>query len=214
MALMFLRGREGNELELSVVGYQFPDEERDPWDSNCLLVSVRVLAPQGSWAVVDPCLTTWEAKRLVAWLVHAAGREPGGRAHDLRGAQPDHNGPDPGRPAALRVNVRACFSLELRPPWLHDVAGSDNLCIDLDVERAELARAAAALLSDLLGSLNGAPTPPSDPTGDGFRGQNPRDCHQVGGNRPTSAAGETPATPAGRTAPAGRPRPARSGPRP
>ena len=36
---MLLRGQEGNELELRVVGYRFPAEERDPWDSNELLVS-------------------------------------------------------------------------------------------------------------------------------------------------------------------------------
>src|SRR5215213_9649085 len=73
---MLLRGAEGNELELAIAGYQFPHDERDPWDSNALLVSVRVLSPEGSWSVVDPCLTTWEAKRLVSWLVHAAARDP------------------------------------------------------------------------------------------------------------------------------------------
>ena len=51
LGLVLLRGSEGNELELTIAGYQFPDEERDPWDSNWLLVSVRVLAPEGSWAV-------------------------------------------------------------------------------------------------------------------------------------------------------------------
>jgi len=146
---MLLRGREGNELELAVVGYQFPDEERDPWDSNWLLVSVRVLAPEGSWAVVDPCLTTWEAKRLVAWLVHAAGRDPA--AVPLTYAEPNLTVTARSRTSApLRVHVRACFALELRPPWARSAAGSDNLCVDLDVERADLARAAASLLSDLL----------------------------------------------------------------
>jgi hypothetical protein len=142
---MFLRGREGNELELAVVGYQFPAEDRDPWDSNALLVSVRVLAPEGSWDVVDPCLTTWEAKGLVAWLVSVAA-----------GASFTFSEPNvtlTARAAAgapQRAVVRACFALELRPPWAHTVAGSDNLCVDLDVDRTDLARAAASLLADLV----------------------------------------------------------------
>ncbi len=141
---MFLRGQEGNELELAVVGYQFPDDERDPWDSNSLLVSVRVLAPEGSWEVVDPCLTTWEAQRMVSWLAHTA-HAPGGV---LRFAEP--NLTLTAHAAGLaRVDVRACFALERRPPWARMAAGSDNLCVHLDVDRNDLVRAAASLLADL-----------------------------------------------------------------
>ena len=146
---MLLRGGEGNELELAIAGYQFPDEERDPWDSNGLLVSVRVLSPEGSWSVVDPCLTTWEAKRLVSWLVHAAAREPSTAASSF--IEPNLTvlaGPVAGDPNA--VHVRASFALELRPPWAHTAAGSDHLTVDLEVRRGDLARAAASLLSDLV----------------------------------------------------------------
>jgi hypothetical protein len=145
---MLLRGAEGNELQLEIAGYRFPEEERDPWDSNGLLVSVRVLSPEGSWSVLDPCLTTWEAKRLVSWLVHAATREPWAAAMTF--AEPNLTmlaGPVAGDPN--RVQVRASFALELRPPWAHTLVGSDNLTVDLDVRRGDLALAAASLLSDL-----------------------------------------------------------------
>ena len=146
---MLLHGREGNEVELSIVGYQFPHEERDPWDSNWLLVSVRVLAPEGSWEVVDPCLTTWEAKRLVAWLVHAAAHDPS--TVPLTFTEPNVTVIARSQATApLRVFVRACFALELRPPWVHAAAGPNELCVDLDVERSELARAAASLLADVV----------------------------------------------------------------
>ena len=146
---MLLRGAEGNELELGIAGYQFPDDERDPWDSNWLLVSVRVLSRDGSWSVVDPCLTTWEAKRLVSWLVLAATRDPS--AVPMTFTEPNLTvvaGPVAGAPD--RVHVRASFALELRPPWAHTAAGSDNLAVDLEVRRGDLARAAASLLSDLV----------------------------------------------------------------
>jgi len=146
---VLLRGQEGNELELGLVGYQFPKEERDPWDSNWLLVSVRVLAAEGSWDVVDPCLTTWEAKRLVSYLIHAAAHDPA--AVPLTFTEPNLVVTVRSRTSApLRVHLRACFALELRPPWARMAAGSGNLCVDLDVERGDLARAAASLLSDLV----------------------------------------------------------------
>ncbi len=146
---MLLRGREGNELELAIVGYQFPDEERDPWDSNWLLVAVRVLAPEGSWEVVDPCLTTSEAKRLVSWLIHAAAHDPA--AMPMTFTEPNLTVIARGRTSApLRVHVRACLALELRPPWARTAAASNDLCVDLDVERGELARAAASLLGDVV----------------------------------------------------------------
>ena len=146
---MLLAGREGNELELAIVGYQFPEEEHDPWDSNWLQVALRVVSPQGTWDVVDPCLTTWEAKHLVAWLVNAAARDPA--ATPATFTEPNLTITARSRARApLRVQVRACFQLELRPPWAKTVSGGGDLCVDLDVGRGELARAAASLLGDLV----------------------------------------------------------------
>ena len=140
---MQLVGRQGTRLELRLVGYQYPDERYDPWDSNTLLVSVRVLTPEGSWDVVDPCLTTWEAGHLIQWLA-ALGARP-----DLLGGRLN----EPNVAFTARVNgaggdqimVEASFELELRPPWL----GSGNLTVELDVDRRQLAAAAVALRHDL-----------------------------------------------------------------
>ena len=146
---MRLRGREGNELALSIVGYQFPDQAVDPWESNGLLVAVRVVSARGTWEVVDPCLTTWETSHLVSWLAAVA------RGRMLRSvatltepnisirATLDSPGPD------ARVGLRVCFELENRPPWAPTVAGGRDLCVDLDVTRPEIAAAAADLRKDL-----------------------------------------------------------------
>ena len=155
---MRLRGREGNELALSIVGYQFPDERVDPWDSNGLLVSVRVVTPHGTWEVVDPCLTTWEARQLAVWLSAVA-----------RGAtvRPTSTLSEPNLTAQVstdvrhwRFHLRVCFELENRPPWAPTVAGGRNLCVDLDVGAADLASAAA----DLRGDLARFPQRGDDPT--------------------------------------------------
>lgn len=147
---MLLRGRYGSELELRIVGYQFPDERFDPWDSNWLLVSIRVVSPQGTWEVVDPSLTTWEAQQVARWLDALSRRADllAGRALGL--TEPNLTlwaRPLPAEPD--RVLVQACFALELRPPWLKAVAGTANLCVDLDVTRPELAAAASSLREDL-----------------------------------------------------------------
>jgi hypothetical protein len=138
---MLLRGRHGTELELHVVGYEHPSEQVDPWDSNSLLVDVRLRTPSGSWHVVDPCLTTWEAQHMVRWLLTLAARPDilGGRLNEPNltlSAEPS------GEDDLMRL--RACFALERRPPWL----GAGDLCVDLDVDRAQLARAAADLHED------------------------------------------------------------------
>jgi len=145
---VLLAGLEGNELELGIVGYQFPDDVTDPWDSNWLLVAVRVASPAGTWEVVDPCLTTWEAKHLVRWLVNAAARDPATVPATF--SEPNLTVTAQAKPDdANRVLLQACFQLELRPPWARGRGGSE-LCVELDVGRAALARAAASLLADLV----------------------------------------------------------------
>ena len=146
---MLLRGRDGSELQLDVVGYQFPHVEADPWDSNSLLVAVRVVSSHGTWEVVDPCLTTWEAAHLVRWLaalaagdvssVRQAFNEPNVRM-SVNGISPDFD----------LARVHACFELETRPPWLPGpAAGRDTLCVDLDLPRASLRDGAVALARQL-----------------------------------------------------------------
>lgn len=158
---MRLAGRQGTELRLGVVGYQFPDDEVDPWESNALLVSVHVVAPQGTWEVTDPCLTTWEAARVRRWLA-AVGRGADltvGRAVALN--EPNLSVVAWAQPAASdRVDLRFRFALETRPPWLRAAAGSHDLSVELDVARDDVGRAAA----DLAGELARFPQRGDDPT--------------------------------------------------
>ena len=141
---MQLRGREGNELELSVVGYQAPAQTVDPWESNSLLVALRVVSPRGTWEVIDPCLTTWEAARLASWLAAmAVGAEGGSRTL----AEPNLSVTVTA--GGGRLAVRICFELERRPPWAPTIRGGRDLCVDLDVSRAEVVAAAASLRDDV-----------------------------------------------------------------
>ena len=142
---MELRGREGNELSLSIIGYQFPDQAVDPWESNQLLVALRVVSPQGTWEVVDPCLTTWEAARLASWLT----------AFVVTGDRRPATVSAPNVSVSARaatgstIALKACFELEQRPPWLASVGGDGELCVELEVSTGDAVVAAAALRADL-----------------------------------------------------------------
>lgn len=54
------------ELELSVVGYQFPDDHRDNW----CLVSATVKQNGNKFTVTDPALETGSLKRILEWFNH------------------------------------------------------------------------------------------------------------------------------------------------
>jgi hypothetical protein len=74
---MLLSSADGGTLSLTIAGYQFPElaghGPRD-WDANWLRICGQVSAPDGTaWSFDKPCLTTWEAAKLVEWLVEVAG---------------------------------------------------------------------------------------------------------------------------------------------
>jgi hypothetical protein len=155
---VLLRGRNGTELGLTITGYQFPDETVDPWDSNSLLIEVRIVAPQGAWHVVDPCLTTWETAHTVRWLLALSQRADLVANRPIAMSEPNLTLTGRSVPGhADRALVTACFALELRPPW---VTGGGDLCVDLDLDRSQLAQAAA----DLRAQLGRHPQRGDDPT--------------------------------------------------
>lgn len=60
---MLLTSRDGSQLEVHIVGYQFPDS-----DENWLLVHMRVITESGYGDSVEPCWETQEAQRIIAWF--------------------------------------------------------------------------------------------------------------------------------------------------
>jgi hypothetical protein len=139
-----LKGREGNELTLTPVGYQFPESKTDPWDSNQLRVAVRVASRQGTWDTEDPCLTTWEAKGLATWLLRATAM--GTARGKSTFSEPNVT------MTASRASVEGWFELtaelelEERPPWAQE---GSALRVELAVEEAQLLEAARELLKEL-----------------------------------------------------------------
>ncbi len=60
---------------LTILGYQYPDAAGEPYDANWLSIHVEAAGPEGAWTGTDPCLLTYEAARLAAWLDGVASGE-------------------------------------------------------------------------------------------------------------------------------------------
>jgi hypothetical protein len=122
-----LQGVSGALVELNVTGYQYPSlrgsGERD-WDANWLNVRGEIRVADGrQWWFLDPCLTTWEAKQLGAWLravmvgsVPSTGLEV--EEHGIFFFTEPNVAVSLAARDALSATLRFHFSLESAPPWL------------------------------------------------------------------------------------------------
>ncbi|HEV7758857.1 MAG TPA: hypothetical protein VGO78_07705 [Acidimicrobiales bacterium] len=125
---MRLAGAGGDELELSIVGYQFPEADDPRQRFSWHVVEGRAVAGHERWSFRWPALTCDESPRLAAWLrVVAAGADAD---TDTNRADGDTGAPRPGTltftepnlsfavlaqghgPVTLRVGL----DLEFRPP--------------------------------------------------------------------------------------------------
>ena len=122
---MRLVGDNGDVVELTVAGYQFPKIHDERWDSNWL--EIRTVATVGgqSWATHEPCLLTFEVEMLADWL-EALG--DGRRVEsELDFMEPnlafECEGVDKGV-----VRLCAWFECEARPAWnTNDTGGARDL---------------------------------------------------------------------------------------
>jgi hypothetical protein len=75
---MKITSASGDEFQLVIVRYQFPDVHEDRWESNWLVVNGTVAAAGEKWIFTEPCVTTFELADLADWLDELAtdGSEP------------------------------------------------------------------------------------------------------------------------------------------
>jgi hypothetical protein len=139
---VILEGTKGRRLELTLVGYEFPDEADDEWDANWLVVRISAADPPDAWTAEDPCLLTREVDELADWLDGAA--DPGAAVDDLEFEEPHL--------MLERVEVdgagvvRVWFENAFRPP---EVPEDEDVLIDLESAPAMLRAAAESLRAQL-----------------------------------------------------------------
>lgn len=139
---MLLRSRD-NSLNLKILGYQFPGNQNDEYDSNWLVVEGTATVHGRSWTFRDPCLLTWEAGSLAEYL---EARASGTASPRGIGFTEPNLGFAPSGPNTLRV----FFALEARPPWLHGgTAEDDEFFVEFTTSPEHLLEAAISLRSQL-----------------------------------------------------------------
>ncbi len=148
---MRLVSGDGASITLHPAAYQFEvtpatADEQD-WDANWLMIHGDVRTAGGrQWAFLDPCLTTWEARRLSAWLRDVAVGDAAARRRHIAFTEPDLAFSLKHRRAG-RVRLQVCFSHEALPPWAprdHDGWQAGEYVLILDIGREDLAHAAKA----------------------------------------------------------------------
>ena len=152
---MRLLSRDGASIEIRPTAYQFSANPRaqvgTDWDANWLVVRGDVKTASGfRWTFVDPCLTTWEARELAAWLRGVVDGlvAPAHRlvqqcwAPSVHRAK--HRAPFGALVKTQRARVRFHFSLDALPPWLdgRDRPGLFEYLLVFDVSTKDLAAAA------------------------------------------------------------------------
>jgi hypothetical protein len=139
---MRLEAADGAFLELQVVGYEFPDATSSPYDSNWLIVVGRVGYAGREWQFRDPCLLTYEAVRLCAWL------EGVGCGSHVQAVE-DFVEPDLAFSLVSAAGVRAlrvALELEARPDWAQE---EPSFALEFPLAELDLGAAARDLRAQL-----------------------------------------------------------------
>lgn len=138
---MKLSENENTEFILEIAGYQFPDLEGEPYDSDWLNITIRVKHPRGSWTATDPSLMTEEVADLIGWLEDMA---------DGKTVNPDEDFTEPNLHFQLSDTdankLRVYFDLECRPSWAKSTfKDEDELWVEFSVTPEILRNAAESL---------------------------------------------------------------------
>ncbi|WFU82316.1 hypothetical protein QA645_06110 [Bradyrhizobium sp. CIAT3101] len=143
---MKLVGRDGQFLELRILGYEFPHLKTAEYDSNWLIVAGEVGHSRGTWQFTHPCLLTYEAARLASWMDSVADINP---CSDTCG----FTEPNLEFRALLSLEhpvLRVYFELEARPSWASSrVAGQEDIWVEFPIGELNLRSAAQQLRAEL-----------------------------------------------------------------
>lgn len=65
---MIFNGINDQSVELRIINYQFPEITNCEYDSNWLLMFLKVESRDGNWEIVDPFLLVRELKTMIDWF--------------------------------------------------------------------------------------------------------------------------------------------------
>jgi hypothetical protein len=131
---MKFASKDGQFLELRILGYEFPHIETAEYASNWLIVAGNVTNSRGSWQFTHPCLLTYEAERLASWMVALV-------EIDRFPTTCGFIEPNLEFRALLNMNrpmLRVYFDLEARPLWASSASGEEVTWVEFPIEELDL----------------------------------------------------------------------------
>ena len=143
---MRLNGYESS-VTLEPDRYEFANPAGDEWDDNWLVIKGDVSAPDVEWQFAVPCLTTFEAKRISAWLRGVANGDIPVSVTGDAGDVPSLEFTEPnlafsvGSYQSGSISVRVHFALESKPVG-QSSDDRDAFWVDISVTAANLALSA------------------------------------------------------------------------
>ncbi|MFO0861357.1 MAG: hypothetical protein U0570_12445 [Phycisphaerales bacterium] len=165
---MLLKGRNGNEFELSFVRDSLPETQDGFGDARWTTVLFRAANQEDSWEESAPCVNLFEFQNLAEWLAAVAGgSEAPGDVESIELLEPELAFSLSGQ-TDKDVTIRIGFHLAERPEEFNvDAETEEAEFIDLHVSRHNVGLAAATLRDELLGLEN---EPKDDLTGQANQG--------------------------------------------
>lgn len=134
------------EFEMKVAGYQFPNLENEPYDSDWLNIYMTANHPRGAWNKTDACLLTFELAHLIEWLNSTADELPeNSKVHFM---EPELSFEWFGSGKNI---LRVYLDYGLRPQWspYHGPNEEEELFMEFHVTPEETKGAASSLSRDL-----------------------------------------------------------------
>jgi hypothetical protein len=144
---MIFSNQSGMFFELAIVGYQFPDDSQNYWDSNWLKIHIAASDTAGTWQATDPCLTAFEVRQFLEWIVD--------HSHNFK-ARTDIYFTEPTLSFEILqsdrgiIHLRIFFELKFRPPWRASRSVGDRDCwLDFELTSHDITAAVESLQEQL-----------------------------------------------------------------
>jgi len=132
---MRLKGEDGNELTLTIAGYQFPEAEDPGKRFSWHMIEGEAVAGGRTWSFRYPALTCDEPARLSAWLRLAGGSAEQAKAADQALEPLEFTEPNLSFEVVERspsgATIRVGLDVEFRPPWDQSKDAGDPFSLSL-----------------------------------------------------------------------------------
>jgi len=147
---MLLKGRNGNEFEMSFIRDSLAEAQDGFGDSRWATVLIRGANQEDTWEESSPCVNLFEFQNLADWLAAVGeGEEGPGESDSVELLEPDLKF-SVSNQSKNDATIRIGFHLDGRPEKYNvDAEMDDSAVLDLFIPRENIRTAARTLRSEL-----------------------------------------------------------------